>query len=242
MGALPLPVRRVLRATGAVIQPATGDQGGYHEAVASVSPDAPNTIQVEDQQRFNANAPQTVAHEAFHVWRNNLPPHIRALAPQDDTDQYNYADPGTMLRLRAQGKRLWNLPEESGATALQYYTSQGGENAPKAIRDAYKPWADDMDTPLSAMMPTPANAQEINTTPRPPGTMFETQTFAMPESGEPAMEKGTRVKLPDGSKGKVAHVIQGMGTVRVRTDDGRNLTVRAKAVTIARQSYARRSN
>jgi hypothetical protein len=178
MGALPSPVRRVLHATGAIIQPATGNQGGYREAVASVSPDAPNTIQVEDQQRFNANAPQTIAHEAFHVWRNNLPPHIRAMAPPDDTDQYNYADPATMVRLRAQGKRLWDLPEESGATALQYYTAQGGENAPKKIVDAYKPWSEDMDAPLSAMMPTPANATVLNTTPRPPGTMYETQTFA----------------------------------------------------------------
>jgi hypothetical protein len=229
ISALPSPIRRVLRDTGATIQPATGNRGGYHEAVASVSPDAPNTIQIEDPERFNASAPQTVAHEAFHVWRNNLPPHIRAMAPQDDTDQNNYADPGTMNRLRAQGKRLWDLPEESGATAVQYYTSQGGENAPKAIRDAYKPWVDDMNTDMSNIEPTPANAQQINTTPRPPGTMYSTRTFA---KGEEPLMKGAPVQLPDGTQGRVAHVIANMRSVRVRTDDGRNLTVRLGALKV----------
>lgn len=49
---------------------------------------------------------------------------------------------------------------------------------------------------------------------------------------ETALAKGVPVTLPDGSKGKVAHVIQGMGTVRVRTEDGRNLTVRARALQV----------
>jgi hypothetical protein len=237
--ALPAPIQRVLRATGATIKPATGPGDGYHEAVASVSPDAPNTIQVEDPKRFEQNKAQTVAHEAFHVWRNNLPPHVRAMAPQDDTDQYNYADPNTMVRLRQQGKRLWDLPEESGATALQYYTSQGAENAPKKIVDAYKPWAEDMDVPMSTIMPTAANAQELNTAPRPPGTMYETKTFAKgvkpvlkpaANSSKLDLRRGAPVQLPDGTKGKIAHVIENMQTVRVRTNDGRNLTVRQTAL------------
>jgi hypothetical protein len=244
LSALPGPIKRVLHAAGATIKPATGADDGYHEAVASVSPDEPNTIQVEDPQRFAQNAAQTVAHEAFHVWRLNLPPHIRALAPQDDTDQYNYADPGTMRMLRAQGKRLWNLPEESGATAMQYYTSQGGENAPKAVRDAYGPWAKDMEAPMSTMLPTPANAQELNTAPRPPTAMYETKTFKPLKpansrsfeteqenhSDEPTFEKGQRVVLPDGTKGRIAHMVHAMKTARVRTDDGRNLTLRLGAL------------
>lgn len=38
--------------------------------------------------------------------------------------------------------------------------------------------------------------------------------------------KGQPVELADGSRGKVAHMVQNMNTARVRTDDGRNVTVR----------------
>jgi hypothetical protein len=41
----------------------------------------------------------------------------------------------------------------------------------------------------------------------------------------PDLEKGRPVELADGSRAKVAHVIQNMRSVRVRTEDGRNVTV-----------------
>jgi hypothetical protein len=47
---------------------------------------------------------------------------------------------------------------------------------------------------------------------------------------EPPFEKGQRVVLPDGTKGRIAYLIHAMKTARVRTDDGRNLTVRHSAL------------
>jgi hypothetical protein len=44
------------------------------------------------------------------------------------------------------------------------------------------------------------------------------------------LAKGQQVTLADGSKGRVAHLIDNMKTVRVRTDDGRNLTVRQSSL------------
>jgi hypothetical protein len=40
--------------------------------------------------------------------------------------------------------------------------------------------------------------------------------------------KGARVKLPDGALARVVYVDPNMRIARVRTDDGRNLTVRRK--------------
>jgi hypothetical protein len=96
------------------------------------------------------------------------------------------------------------------------------------------------DTPLPVTIPpTPADAQEIDTTPRSPATTYETKTFAsgakpvikpagMGDKGgdRPALKKGDAVRLADGSNGRVAHLVTNMRTVRVRTDDGKNVTVR----------------
>jgi hypothetical protein len=46
-----------------------------------------------------------------------------------------------------------------------------------------------------------------------------------PQDGT-TLAKGQPVTLADGSRGRVAHLVENMNTVRVRTDDGRNLTVR----------------
>ncbi|HUD21827.1 MAG TPA: hypothetical protein VMQ60_03200 [Acidobacteriaceae bacterium] len=74
----------------------------------------------------------------------------------------------------------------------------------------------------------------------------EAKPAATPEAGKPTqpkaeekpgktqeLTKGSPVTLPDGTKGKVMHMVQNMGTVRVRTDDGRNLTVRQSALKVA---------
>ena len=75
----------------------------------------------------------------------------------------------------------------------------------------------------------PAAKPEAETKPTKPETP-EPKAETKPDKAP--LQKGSPVQLPDGTRGKVAHVIQGMGTVRVRTDDGRNLTVRAKALTV----------
>lgn len=237
VAALPGPVRRVLSSTGLQLKPASPHTGAQNmPAIASVDAGSPNTINIEDPARFNRSAPQTLTHEAIHLWQNNLPPHIQAQIPPDNPDApYDYGGVQGLLDARAKGKKLINFPREVQSTIGQYYQAQGGdESAPDAIRKAYKPFVDDMeDYPLSTMMGTDPDQPGINTTARPPqGQMYSTQTFAKGDPAPGGMQKGTPVTLPDGTKGKVMHVIQGMGTLRVRTEDGRNLTVRAKAVKV----------
>jgi hypothetical protein len=46
----------------------------------------------------------------------------------------------------------------------------------------------------------------------------------------PQFVKGQPVLLADGSKGKIAHMVGNMRTVRVRTEAGRNITVSQNAL------------
>jgi hypothetical protein len=46
---------------------------------------------------------------------------------------------------------------------------------------------------------------------------------------KPDLQRGQPVTLPDGTGGKIAHVIDGK-SVRVRTEDGRNITVRQNSL------------
>jgi hypothetical protein len=59
----------------------------------------------------------------------------------------------------------------------------------------------------------------------------ETETFRS-KNGEPEMmRKGTRVRMADGTPGRVAYADPNLRIARVRTDDGRNVTVRRKTLT-----------
>lgn len=46
------------------------------------------------------------------------------------------------------------------------------------------------------------------------------------------MVKGTRVRLADDARARVVYVDPNLRIVRVRTEDGRNITVRRKQVTV----------
>jgi preprotein translocase subunit YajC len=93
----------------------------------------------------------------------------------------------------------------------------------------------------SGISSTQGGANATGSTSKAAGAM---ETAATGEAGKPKadetssktqanqMTKGSPVQLPDGTQGKVAHVIENMKTVRVRTDDGRNLTVRQSALTV----------
>jgi hypothetical protein len=85
-----------------------------------------------------------------------------------------------------------------------------------------------------------ANTSEIPTKPAPP----DPKPLGAKSSDRSAMQKGSPVTLPDGSRGKVMHIVENMKTARVRTDDGKNLTVRLSALTVVPhvmvQSHARR--
>jgi DNA polymerase I-like protein with 3'-5' exonuclease and polymerase domains len=45
------------------------------------------------------------------------------------------------------------------------------------------------------------------------------------------MRKGTRVRMTDGTLGRVAYADPNLRIARVRTEDGRNVTVRRKTLT-----------
>lgn len=185
---VPTEVNDLLDRTGAKI---TNNEAPTSKVVASVDPDEPNNINIDDKERFSKDknaAAQTLSHEAVHVWHNNLPPEIQKMIPADDPkDPYhkNGYEPDELQNMRAQGLKLYNLPRERAATVIQKYSHLGGSNAPKEVRDVYEPWAKDMTTsPLSTVMPTSGNQQGINTDVRPPGSapMPETQIF--PEEKE----------------------------------------------------------
>jgi hypothetical protein len=53
------------------------------------------------------------------------------------------------------------------------------------------------------------------------------------------LEKGQPVQLADGSRGKVAHLVQNMNSVRVRTEDGRNVMVARKTLKVPDSVFVR---
>jgi len=205
-------------------------------AIASVDPGSPNTINVEDPQRFNQSGPQTLGHETVHVWGNNLPPEIQKQIPPDDPkDPYNYGGTEGLKSMRDQGMKLWNLPREKAATIVQYYISQGGENAPKAIKDAYGPWVNDMnEAPLSSIVPSEPGQPGLNTTPRAPqGQMYSTRTFAKGEEpGEHPLVKGAPVRLPDGTHGKIAYLDPTLRIARIKLNSGKQITARQSVLKV----------
>lgn len=261
VAALPGPVKRVLSSTGLNIQPAQPHMGAQGKpAIASVDPGSPNTINIENQQKFNSSGPQTLGHESVHLWHNNLPPEIQKQIPPDDLkDPYNYGGTQGLQSMRSQGMRLWNLPREKAATVVQYYISQGGENAPKAVKDAYGPWVNDMSqAPLSSVVPSEPDGP-MNTTPRAPqGQMYSTQTFA---KGDPEpvgqktgksqpntteLAKGSPVRLHTGEEGKVSWLDQKMKIARVKLDSGKQVTAKHSALQVIPhvqvQAHVRRIN
>lgn len=188
---VPSEVTALLHRTGAKI---TNNEAPTSQSVASVSPDDPNTINIDDKERFDKDknaANQTLSHEAVHIWHNNLPPEIQKMIPMDDPKDPYHGDgyePDELKQMRSLGVKLWNLPRERAATIIQKYAHMGGDNAPKEIKEAYGPWAKDLvDSPLSTVQETSADQQGINTAVRPPAPMQEMKIFGEGE-GKPEKE------------------------------------------------------
>jgi hypothetical protein len=102
-----------------------------------------------------------------------------------------------------------------------------------------------MDVPMSTIMPTAADAQELNTNAAASGddvrhaNLCQGRQAGLKPTGNSSkldLRRGAPVQLPDGTKGKIAHVMENMQTVRVQTNDGRNLTVRLTALKSIRSS------
>jgi hypothetical protein len=158
---LPGPMRYAMDTIGANVTQGKPYSGGGAPAIASVGDHDPTTIEVNDPTKFAKDPSQVVAHEATHLWQNNLPPSIQAKIPADsDTDPYDISN---VDALRKQGHTLATIPREQAATIVQQYMSRPQE------RKRLQPWIDDMGKiPLSSTMPTEPNATRLNMKPRPP--------------------------------------------------------------------------
>jgi hypothetical protein len=62
----------------------------------------------------------------------------------------------------------------------------------------------------------------------------QTKTFPSRNGGPKKLEKGTRVRLEDGTLGRVVYADPDLRIARVRTVDGRKMTVRCKTLTQVR--------
>lgn len=232
---LPAPLRRIVDSTGMrVVQgrPTTDPRG--EDAVASVSDSDPSTIVVNNPKRFREAMPQTIAHEATHTALDNLSPGVKQIAPYNAKDPYDYGGTGRLVKLRSQGVKLYNLPQEEAATIMQYYAAKGGQKAPPLIQKVYGPWARDFDTmPLSSLEPTRPDKQHpqtvgaelldraeglihpetINTEPRPPlpppQAYHETQVFPQ----ENPEETGSVPNVSRGTNGETRSVSHPAGDV-----------------------------
>lgn len=133
---------------------------GGSEAIASVGEHEPHEIEVNDVERFKQGPNQVLAHEITHLLFNNLPGSMQKAVPPDGPDPYNIADAD---KWRAQGKKLWQLPQEQAAMLVQTWV------ADPAQRKRLQPWIDDLKTvPLSVERPTAPGDKTLNTTPRTP--------------------------------------------------------------------------
>lgn len=173
----PVPLQQALRGTQLKFRSETGPvsavaglakTGG--KVLAGVEPHSPDTINIVDQAAFNKAPEQLVAHEATHNVDNNLPGALQDKIPADNPDDpYNYGGADGLNALRQKGGTILDLPREQQAALVQYYQSQGGPNAPAAVRQSHEPFVNDLaQLPQSTIQPTSPDADAINTTPRAP--------------------------------------------------------------------------
>ena len=107
---------------------------------------------------------------------------------------------------------------------------------PKPTHEAGEITAWDSETRLPIVKRKPADsgtaeAKPSNPVEKPEATKPEPVAAAPKPAAKPVLKpaglsKGDPVELEDGTRGKVAHMVANMNTARVRTEDGRNITVR----------------
>jgi hypothetical protein len=133
----------------------------YGDAVASVGPHEPHTIEINDSDKFAQGPKQVKAHEMTHIWRNQLPgPLIKNALPDDPKNPY---DLSKLDEWRKQGRTLATIPQEAAAFAIQKWT------ADPSSRKQLQPWVNDLNIiPLSVEEPTSPNDKGINMKIRPP--------------------------------------------------------------------------
>jgi hypothetical protein len=202
MGKLPAALQRgmgntIFRTEGGPTQSiASGSQIGN---LAGVIP-GQNVVNVMDPAAFQKAPDQLAAHEGTHIWQNNLPPTLAAKIPADNAqDPYGFGGLAGLNALRQRGGTILDLPKEQQAAMMQYRQSQGGDNAPQAVRKATDPFVQDMNNlPLSVILPTDPDQKGINTNPRAPvppvqAMMMSQKTYAKGQPADPPPPAGYTV-------------------------------------------------
>lgn len=157
----PPELERVQQAVGAEFVQGKPFAGyGGKPVIASVAPNEPHKIEINDKGKWNQAPIQEKAHELTHLWQNQLPPKLQENMPADGQHPYDLSNIDT---LRSQGIKLHQLPREQAARIVQEWVAN------PSARARLQPWIDDMrTTPLSVMQPTGPNDKEINRNPRAP--------------------------------------------------------------------------
>ena len=155
---LPPELQRVEHAVGATYKMGKPLPDG---GIASVGEGEPHIIEINNKERWNQGSQQTRGHEIIHLLFNHLPSKLKEQIPKDDPN-HPY-DISKADEWRAQGKRLWNLPQEAAATLVQTWIADPSQ------RKKIQPWMSDLtNIPLSVENPTSPDQKGINTTPRAP--------------------------------------------------------------------------
>lgn len=154
----PPELKRIEREVGATYKLGNPLPDG---AIASVGQGEPHEIQINDKAKWNQGPQQTRGHEIIHLLFSNLPSKLQEQIPKDDTN-HPY-DISQADKWRAQGKKLWNIPQEAAATLVQTWIADPNQ------RKRLQPWMSDLTSvPLSAVNPTGPQDKTINTSPRIP--------------------------------------------------------------------------
>jgi hypothetical protein len=84
-------------------------------------------------------------------------------------DHIGYDQDERMAELAQPSTHACESSAQKAAAVIQTCSHLAGDDAPKAVRDVYKSWADDLvNSQLSSIQPTSADMRGIVTTPRPP--------------------------------------------------------------------------
>jgi len=189
---IPPELQRIEHAVGAVYKLGQPLPDG---AVASVGQHEPHIIEINDKSKWNQGPQQTKGHELIHLLFANLPSKLQEQIPKDDPN-HPY-DISQADQWRAQGKKLWNLPQEAAATLIQSWIADPSQ------RKRLQPWMSDLTSvPLSTIQPTSPNQKGINTTPRAPTPPIEAyQTVAQTKQQTPPLTPAPHVAKPKPASG-----------------------------------------
>lgn len=111
------------------------------EGVAYVAPEDPDTIHVQDADRFDQ---QSLNHEALHGYLDHFPNEKFADVPRDANkvvtpEAYKWGDYDSLIKDQAAGKTIHDYNPEQLAKILETYTTEGQDFMDRASRNELLP-------------------------------------------------------------------------------------------------------